>query len=140
MKGHWIEYRPTRQYGPMTYWVHRETDGRPWNQSEAYDPPMEDAVAGKGFPLMLVEYDDFTFVFASLAEVRAAIEVLGQKLLPTTLRLSADRGGGGVGPNQHWLSRLPAHVMPWRYRERAVAYLVKSLEDFEREMAIRGRE
>jgi hypothetical protein len=133
MKRHWIEYRPTRQHGPMTYWVHREVDGKPWYQSAVHDPPLEPAIPAKGFPLLFVEFGDFTFVFASLAEVRVAIEVLGQKLLPATLRLTADRGGG-VGPNQHWLSRLPGHVTSWRYREPAVAYLVKALGEFEREL------
>jgi hypothetical protein len=133
MKRHWIEYRPKRTHAPMTYWVHREADGKMWYESQAHDPPLESAVPGKGFPLFFVEYRDFTFVFASLAEVRVAIDTLGRKLLPTTIRLTEERGGG-VGPNQHWLSRLPAHVTPWRYRELAVAYLVKSLGDFEREL------
>ena len=118
----------------MTYWVHRQTDGQPWHQSQAHDPPLQPAVPAKGFPLLFVEFHDFTFIFASLAEMRVAIQVLGQKLLPTTLRLTADRAGG-TGPNQHWLSRLPSHVTPWRYRKPAVAYLAKALIDFEQQLA-----
>jgi hypothetical protein len=133
MKRHWIEYRETRTDSPMTYWVHREVGRKPWYQSTVFDPPFEPVVLGKGFAVMFVDFDGFTFVFASLAELRVAIEVLGRKLLPTTARLSAERGGG-VGPNQHWLSRLPAAVMPWRYRDRAVSYLKKSLSEFEREL------
>ena len=101
MKRHWIEYRPTRTHGPMTYWVHREADGKPWYESQAHEPPLQPAVPGKGFPLFIVEYGDFTFVFASLAELREAIDVLGRKLLPTTIRLTEARhaGPGGIGPN-----------------------------------------
>ena len=136
MKRHWIEYRTTRTHGPMTYWVHRAADGKAWYKSQAHDPPLEPAVPGKGFPLLFVEYRDFTFVFASLAELRTAIEVLGRKVLPTTIRLTEDRGvgAGWIGPNKHWLSRLPGRVTSWRYREPAVSYLVKALGDFEREL------
>jgi hypothetical protein len=133
MKRHWIEYRPTRVYGPMTYWVHREADDKPQRESKRHEPPMQPAIPGKGFPLLFVEYGDFTFSFASLAEIRVAVEILGQKLLPTTLRLSAERGGT-VGPNTHWLSRLPSRVLAWRYRERAVEYMARSLADFHREL------
>ncbi|MEZ6143334.1 MAG: hypothetical protein R3B84_22430 [Zavarzinella sp.] len=118
----------------MTFWVHREADGRPWYESEIFEPPLEAVVPGKGFPLFFVEYRNFTFFFSSLAEMRVAIEVLGKKLLPTTRRLSAERASG-MGPNRHLLSRLPGFVMPWRYRERAVAYFVEALNDFERELS-----
>ena len=132
MKRHWIEYRPARVRSPMTPWVHRAADGKPWYRSELFDPPMEDVVAGKGFVLMFVEFDGFTFQFSSLAEMRVAIDVLGRKVLPTTRRLAADHGN--CGPNGLWLSRLPGHVTPWRYRERAVAYLVEALGDFVKEL------
>jgi hypothetical protein len=39
-----------------------------------------------------------------------------------------------MGPNSHWLSRLPAKAKPWRYRRRAAAYLQQSLHFFEREV------
>jgi hypothetical protein len=133
MKRHWIEYRPIRTHGPMTFWVHREADGKPWYRTKVYDPPLEPAIPAKGFPIMFVEYRDFTFLFTSLAELRVAIDVLGRKLLPTTRRLSHDRHSG-MGPNRHWLGRLPGHVTPWRYREPAVAYLAVALSDFEREL------
>ena len=134
MKRHWIEYCPTRTLCPMTYWVHREADGKLWYESQAHDPPLETAVPGKGYPLFFVKYRDFTFIFASLAEIRVAIDTLGRKLLPTTIRLTEERGAGvgRIGPNRHWLSRLPAPVTAWRYREPAVAYLQVALGYFEK--------
>jgi hypothetical protein len=65
--------------------------------------------------------------------MRDAIETLGKKLLPTTIRLAKDRGGE-LGPKSHWLSKLPAKAKPWRYREKAVKYLLRSLADFEKEL------
>lgn len=131
MKRHWIEYQSAPVTSPMTYWVHREADGKPWYLSKVHDPPFQPVVPAKGYPQFFVEYGDFTFTFASLAEVRAAIEVLGRKVLPTTRRLGAERG---MGPNKHWLSRLPDRVMAWRYRQAAVEYIAKALTDFEREL------
>lgn len=86
-------------------------------------------VPGKGFPTFHVEFDGFTFAFASLDELDICLETLSKKLLPTSLQLAAKRGTG-VGPNSHWLSRLPAKVKPWRYREKAVKYLAKARGEF----------
>ena len=133
MKKHWIEFVEDWQPGPMTYWVHVEADSRPRHKSRKFDPPIPSAVAGKGFARFFVEFDGCTFEFASLDELRVCISTLGKKLLPTTIRLSQDRGGG-MGPNSHWLSRLPPKTKPWRYRERAVAYMQRSLADVQREV------
>jgi hypothetical protein len=117
----------------MTYWVHREADGEAWNRSTRHEPPLPTSVAGRGFPHFHVEYRGFVFDFASLDEIRSGIDVLGRKVLPSTLRLTADRGGQ-VGPNTHWLSRLPPHVLSWRYREPAVEYMRDALRHFEKEL------
>jgi hypothetical protein len=134
MKRHEIQFHPARVYGPMSYWVHRAPAGKVWAYSKVFDPPMEPGVPGKGFPLILVTYGDFTFVFASRAELATAIDVLGRKVLPTTLQLTEARYDqaveGRIGPNQHWLSRLPGEVLPWRYREPAVKYLRRALVEF----------
>ncbi len=131
MKRHWIEYQETKPNCPMTYWVHREVDGKPWHAAEEFDPPRQKAVPGRGYPVFKVEFDGFTFEFASLAEIRVCTKTLQKKLLPRTIDLSRERGTT-LGPNSHWLSRLPADVMPWRYREKAVTYLRKALNEFER--------
>jgi hypothetical protein len=133
MKKHWIEYSQRWRPSSMSYWVHVETDDRPWFTSTSFDPPLPGPIAGKGYPQYFVEFDGYTFEFASLDEIRVCIATLGQKLLPTTIRLSQQRGGD-LGPSSHWLSRLSPKTKPWRYRERAVAYLQKSLESFQCEV------
>ena len=134
MKRYWIEYQESQPKCPMTFWVHRETDNKPWYEALEFDPPRQTAVPGKGYPVFNVEIDGFTFTFASLAEARVCIDTLGQKLLPRTIDLSRKRGST-AGPNSHWLSKLPAKVKSWRYREMAVAYLGKALAEFEKESA-----
>ena len=130
MKRHWIEYEETRPVCPMTFWVHREVDGKPWYEAEVFDPPRQAVVPGQGYPVFKVECDGFIFEFSSLDEIRVCIETLEKKLLPRTIDLSRERGTR-KGPNSHWLSRLPGHVKPWRYRETAVAYLRKALMAFQ---------
>ena len=118
----------------MTYWVHREVDGKPWYDAEDFDPPRQKVAPGRGYPVFKAEIDGFTFEFASLPEIRACIDTLGEKLLPTSLKLTRKRGSAR-GPNTHWLSRLPKDVKSWRYREKAVTYLRKALADFEGKLA-----
>lgn len=132
MKRHWIEYRDTPPVCPMTFWVHREADGKPWYEAEKFDPPRQAAVPGRGYPLFKVEYDGFVFEFSSKAEIRECIATLEKKLLPRSIDLSRKRGTR-KGPNSHWLSRLPADVKSWKFREGAVAYLRVALATFERE-------
>ena len=135
MKKRWITYNEDWHDGPMTYWVHIEADGRSWHEASRFEPPLPTRVPGKGFARFHVEFNGCIFEFASLDELRACIDTLGQKLLPTTIRLSRGRGGE-MGPNSHWLSRLPPKAKPWRYREPAVLYLQKSLVWFERELGV----
>jgi hypothetical protein len=130
MKRHWIEYTPEQPEGPMTYWVHREADGKDWFHAKVFDPPRQPAIVGRGYPLFLVEIDGVTLRFTSLAELQVCIETLGQKLLPTTRALTAARGS--LALNHHWLSRLPRSARPWRYREKAVRYLSRAAEAFEK--------
>ena len=117
----------------MTVWVHRATDGKPWYESARYEPPLPPVVAGRGYAVFFVELDGFTFRFASLRELEVCADMLGQKVLPTAIRLSREHGTGS-GPNSHWLARLPAKVKPWKYREKAVRYLREARERFIREI------
>lgn len=114
MKKWRIEFTSGFEKGPMTFWVHGD-GARPQDRVE---PPK--AVPGRGYARYFVEFDGVEFEFASLDEVRVCTAVLGQRVLPTTTSLSAH---SSVGPNGHWLSRLPARAKPWRYRRRATAYL-----------------
>ena len=137
MKRHWIEYQESQPDCPMTFWVHRPADIRDWWRAREFNPPRQPVVPARGYPVLKIEFDGFTFEFASLDEIRACIETLGRKLLPRTIDL-ANKGytwnATGGGPNSHWLSRLPKEVKPWKYREKAVAYMRESLEIFEREI------
>jgi hypothetical protein len=133
MKRHWIEYSDERRESPMTYWVHQGPEGVHWRGAERVTPPLPGPVGGRGFPSFRVEFDGFTFVFASLAELDACVETLSRKNLPTSRRISEARGTG-AGPNGHWLSRLPAKVTAWKYRERAAAYLREAGAAFEKEL------
>jgi hypothetical protein len=117
-----VTYTDTFAPAPMTFWVHRPSEDR-----RVFEPPLPKPVPGQGFARYHVEFDGFEFVFASLLELRTCIEVLGQRLLPTTRALSV---GTGSGPNSHWLSRLPSSVKPWRYRQRAVRFLAEALDQF----------
>jgi hypothetical protein len=133
MKKHWIEYRKSWTQEPMTFWVHIEVDGRPWCEAKRFDPPAPKPIPGRGWAVFLVEFDGFVFRFASLAELDVCVATLSRKVLPTTRRLSAERGTT-VGPNSHWLSRLPKGTKSWQYRQQAVRYLKEVREDFVREI------
>jgi len=96
-----------------------------------FDPPRP-ARMRLGYPLFRVEYNGFTFSFASLNELRRCIDVLGQKNLPRPSELARRRSASRGRANSHWLSRLPSTVKSWRYRQGAVDYLSKALLTFER--------
>ena len=100
----------------MTYWVHGGENGL----------PRPAAIPGVGFARYHVRTAQFDFEFASLSELRACIDTLGLRVLPTTVNESA-RHGGGNGPNTHWLSRLPARLLPWQRRQRIVRDLSHAL-------------
>ncbi|MEO0814350.1 MAG: hypothetical protein AAFY60_15920 [Myxococcota bacterium] len=113
----------------MSFWVHVEAEnpGDAWVHATAYEPPLPRPVAGHGYARYFVEFDEMVFEFSSLAELRVCIEVLSKKNLPTSVQLSDERPGT-MGPNSHWLSRLPGRTKAWKFREPAVAYLQKCLE------------
>ncbi len=119
MKKRRIVYYPTRQEGPMTYWVHLPADGLPWREAQVFDPPLPKPVPGRGFPVFLIEYDGAVLWFASLDQLRVCIDTLSQRVLPSNLRLTRRRGSG-YGPSNHWLNRLPLRAMTWPYRQKVV--------------------
>jgi hypothetical protein len=133
VKRHWIEYTTHWTPQPLSYWVHREADGKHWREAEAHEPPLPGPVPGKGFAVYFVEVDGFVFRFASLAELDECVRVLSQRVLPTSRRLSEERGTG-YGPNNHWLSRLPKGMKSWRYRQKAVKCLQAARQEFESEI------
>ena len=119
MNRHWIEYHDRWQDSPLSFWVHTGQDSTAASEGPISAPPKPGPVPGKGYATLHVECDGFVFQFSSLAEVDHCIDVISQRNLPSTIRLTK-AGPGGKGPNGHWLSRLPANVKPWSYRERAI--------------------
>jgi hypothetical protein len=88
---------------------------------------------GGRYATFFVELDGFTFRFASLAELDHCVEILSQRVLPTSRRLSEIRGTG-YGPNNHWLSRLPKGTKTWKHRQKAVAYLGVARNNFTKQV------
>ena len=130
MKKFWVEYAERWQDEPLAYWVHRERGNRPWYEANDFAPPAPNPVPGKGYAIYSVEIDGMIFRFSSIAQLEHCIDILGRKLLPRTIDLSADRGTS-KGPNSHWLSRLPKKAKPWRYREKATKYLREVLAEIQ---------
>lgn len=133
MKKYEVGYTETWQSAPMAYWVHIEQDHEYWFAAKEFDPPAPKKAANGMYKLYKIEVDGFTFIFTSLDQLKHCIEILSMKLLPTTRALSEKRPGT-AGPNCHWLSRLPADVKPWTYRQKAVKYLLKVKEELEKQV------
>lgn len=118
----WIEYADDWRHAPMAYWVHVHQDGDTWSKARHYLPPAPTPVAGKGYPILFVDAGSVTLHFSSAEQLRECIRVLEMVPLPTTRRLSALRGEA-LGPNSHWLSRLPASIKSPKARMRLVKVL-----------------
>ena len=122
----WIEYTNDWRSEPMAYWVHIEQDGKHWRDAHTYFPPAPPSVPHKGFAVVCIEVSGTVLRFSSEAQIEQFVHVLAMKPLPTSKRLSAMRGTG-AGPNQHWLSRLPAALKSPRTRPRLVELLKREL-------------
>lgn len=120
-----LGFTSRRRESPVTWWVHRP------DPAGGHVPPLPPAVRGRGFPWLTVAVFGTELHFASGHEVEHVIEVLSQKHLPTTRALSAERHPR-AGPNQHWLSRLPGSLKPWRRRQRVVRALQRALAEVRR--------
>jgi hypothetical protein len=106
----------------MSYWVHIETDGKPWRDSTQFEPPAPIKAGGNGYPLLCIEFDDLELKFSSIDQLKEFIRVMSQAPLPTTRNLSSRRPGV-CGPNSHWLSRLPGKVKSSKVRPKLVRIL-----------------
>lgn len=104
---------------PGAFWVPVPVDGQP----EIFAPLAPLAVPHKGFAMLHVEFEAFELLFSSAAQLEHYIEVLSKTALPTSRQLS-EASGLKTGPNQHWLSRLPAELKSPRSRPSLVKALV----------------
>lgn len=144
MKKRKITYTKDFLSSPATYWVHFEQEAFDGFKDTQFKPPIPSPIKGLGYARFWVEYHDLKLVFASLAELQHTIEILSQKNLPTTTSLSKKRNAQSpkmvsfnpernqwtVGPNKHWLSRLPSECKSWKFRQGLVDYLRISLKEF----------
>ncbi|MGS5084967.1 hypothetical protein ACVC7V_00505 [Hydrogenophaga sp. A37] len=100
---------------PMAFWVHTRAD----DGSNEWSPPVPMEVQHKGFPVLRVDWGQHELQFSAPGQLAHFIDVLSTKPLPTSKILSA-RKNAPVGPNGHWLSRLPGDLKSPRTREKLV--------------------
>lgn len=100
---------------PLAFWVHVPVPGA----ATECNPPAPEAVPRLGFRTLRVQFEEHELQFSSPAQLDHFIEVLASKPMPTSRQLSSKRGLP-VGPNGHWLSRLPAALKSPRKREKLV--------------------
>ena len=111
-------YQPDWRTAPVAFWVHIPVAGN----AADFEPPAPLAVPHRGYSFLHVEFGEHELIFSAPAQLRHFIEVMEKKPLPTTRQLSAKRGLP-VGPNGHWLSRLPAALKAPRARPLLVKHL-----------------
>lgn len=111
-------YEKDWRTAPVAFWVHVPVPGT----SEACDPPAPVAIPHLGYAVLRVEFESHELQFSALAQLDHFIEVLSRKPLPTSRQLAALRNLP-VGPNGHWLSRLPAELKSPRKRGKLVQVL-----------------
>lgn len=109
---------PDWRTAPLAFWVHVPVAG---SDTECV-PTAPVKVLHKGFMILHVDAADVDLQFSSLAQLNHFIEVLKAKPLPTSRHLSKKRDLP-VGPNSHWLSRLPAKLKAPKERAKLVSKL-----------------
>lgn len=109
---------PDWRTAPLAFWVHVPVGG---SDTECVpSAPVE--VLHEGFIVLHVDAIDVDLQFSSLAQLDHFIEVMSAKPLPTSRQLSEKRGLP-IGPNGHWLSRLPAKLKAPKERAKLVRRL-----------------
>lgn len=111
-------YEKDWRSAPVAFWVHVPVSGA----SDRWEPPLPEAIPHKGYLFLRVAFESHELQFSSPAQLDHVINVLSTKPLPTSRRLSSLRGLA-VGPNGHWLSRLPIKLKSPRKREKLVKVL-----------------
>lgn len=111
-------FEPDWRAAPLAFWVHVPVEG----STPAYDPPAPPAVLHKGFLFLHVDAAGVDLQFSSPAQLDHFIDVMETKPLPTSRQLSRKRKLS-VGPNSHWLSRLPANLKAPKERAKLVGKL-----------------
>jgi hypothetical protein len=115
---YYFTYEEDWRRAPVAFWVHVPVPGTELECS----PPAPITIPHKGYLFLHVEFGSYDLQFSSPAQLDHFIEVLASKPLPTSRQL-ASRRGLPVGPNGHWLSRLPSSLKAPRKREELVRTL-----------------
>ncbi len=126
-----FEYSDSFRPSPVTFWAYRQTDDEPWSESAIHEPALPRPIPGKGYCYCVVEYQNQEFEFASVHEIRHVIDVLNQKVLPTSTKLSHDVSRKN-GPNSHWLSRIPLKSKSYKNRVSFVKVLEAAITEHPR--------
>ena len=113
-----FSYEPDWRTAPLAFWVHVPRSDAPLE----YDPPAPEPVPHHGFRFLRFEFGEYELVFSTPAQLEHFITVMNKKPLPTSRQLSSKRGVA-VGPNSHWLSRLPAELKSPAMRVKLVKHL-----------------
>jgi len=119
MKPHfYFTFEPDWRKAPVAFWVHVPVPGT----AKECSPPSPEAIPHRGYLFLHVEVDAYDLQFSAPAQLDHFIDVMASKPLPTSQQLSLRRGQP-VGPNSHWLSRLPSSLKAPRKREKLVQLL-----------------
>ncbi|KAF1054526.1 MAG: hypothetical protein GAK43_00809 [Stenotrophomonas maltophilia] len=115
---YWFETVADWRDAPLAYWVHLAQDGQAWHAASRFQPPAPRAQP-KGYLMLCLSAGSRVLRFSSTAQVEACIATLQRVPLPTSRQLSQAHGGT-LGPNRHWLSRLPGRLKSPKQRLRVV--------------------
>jgi len=118
-----ITYVPDWRQVPGAIWVHTPDPVL----SGAFVPAAPAQVPHKGYPVLRIPFEEHELLFCSAAHLDHYIDVLSRPRLPTSRQLSI-ASGLATGPNQHWLSRLPAALKSPRKRPSVVTVLMQARE------------
>jgi len=124
-------FEPDWRTAPLAFWVHVPMEG---STTECV-PKAPVAVLHKGYLFLHVDAAGTDLQFSSLAQLDHFIDVMQTTPLPTSRHLSSKRGQP-VGPNSHWLSRLPARLKATKVRGK----LVSGLRDLRQDLLPLGEE
>ncbi|HSX59093.1 MAG TPA: hypothetical protein VLF18_02730 [Tahibacter sp.] len=111
-------YEKDWRSAPVAFWVHVPVPGT----KDVCDPPAPLPIPHRGYPFLRVAFESHELQFSAIAHLDHFIDILSRRPLPTTRQLSSLRGLP-VGPNGHWLSRLPAALKSPRKRDKLVQAL-----------------
>lgn len=131
------------RHAPLAFWVHLPTSDAPYafwrhepadGSAGAFAPPAPREIPHKGYAVLRVQFEMHELQFSAPEQLDHFIQVLSSTPLPTTRQLSS-RLSLEIGPNSHWLSRLPAALKAPKKR----AKLVDALRSIRETVAGTGR-